>query len=161
MIVLRLSGATSLRDRKRCDLLAQWMSSSPVSRARFTEAMDHTLLPAVGKTKVQAIRTYAEALFPSPYPIGLLLDLGAPRSGSRMLSTYITLRGDAYTARTGLPFPRPVPTRDQFDATRKSLTFSCVVPPDGMCRPPVVGLLLAPTVVGTIGAIPASLVLVY
>ena len=34
---------------------------------------------------------------------------------------------------------------------------ACVVPPGGMCRPPVVESLLAPTVVGTIRAIPASL----
>ena len=73
--------------------------------------------PAVHKTNVQAIRTHADALFPAPYLIGLLLELGAPRSGFRVLYEYITCRGDAYTARTGLPFPRPIPTRDQFDAT--------------------------------------------
>ena len=94
------------------------MSSSPLIRARFSEAMDHAPLSAVHKSKVQAICTYAEALFPAPYLIGLLLELGAPRSGFRVLFEYITCRGDTYTARTGLPFPRPIPTRDQFDATR-------------------------------------------
>ena len=84
--------------------------------------MVHAPLPPVQKTKVQAIRTYAEALFPAPYLIGLLLDLGAPRSGFRVFSEYITRRGDVYTARTGLLFPRPIPIRDQFDATWKSLT---------------------------------------
>ena len=58
----------------------------PSSGPGFTEAMDHAPLPAVHKTKVQAIRTYAEALFPAPYLIGLLLELGAPRSGFRVLS---------------------------------------------------------------------------
>ena len=119
MMLVRLSGATSLRDSKCSDLLAQWMSSSPLIRARFTEAMDHAPLPAVHKTKVQAIRTYAEALFPAPYLIGLLLELGTPRSGFRVLSEYITRRGDAYTTCTGLPFPRPIPTRHQCDATWK------------------------------------------
>ena len=114
MMIVRLSGVTSLRDSKCSELLAQWMSLSPLIRARFTEAMDHAPLPAVHKTKVQAIRTYAEALFPAPYLIGLLLELGAPRSGFRVLSEYITRWGDAYTARTGLPFPRPIPTRDIF-----------------------------------------------
>ena len=52
MMVVRLSGATSLRDSKCSDLLAQWMSSSPLIRACFTEAMDHAPLPAVHKTKV-------------------------------------------------------------------------------------------------------------
>ena len=138
------SGATSLRDSKCSHLLAQWMSSSPLTRARFSEAMDHAPLPAVHKNKVQAIRTYAEALFSAPHRIGLLLELGAPQSGFRVLSQYITRRGDAYTARTGLPFPRPIPTWDQFDATWKSLTaplalsppVECADPPSsGRCRP--------------------------
>ena len=103
--------------------------SSPLIRARFTEAMDHAPLPAVQKTKVQAIRTYAEAIFPAPYLIGLLLELGAPRSGFRVLSEYITSRGNAYTARTGLPLPRPIPTRDQFDATWNLLTAPLALPP--------------------------------
>ena len=64
MMLVRLSGATSLRDSKCFDLLAQWMSSSPLIRARFTGAMDHAPLPAVHKTKVHAIYTYDEALFP-------------------------------------------------------------------------------------------------
>ena len=106
--------------------------------------MDHTTLPAVHKTKVQAIRTYAEALFPAPYPIGLLLKLGALRSGFRVFSEYISRRSDTYTARTGLPFPRPIPTRDQFYATWKSLTaplalytpVECADPPSsGRCWP--------------------------
>ena len=50
----------------------------PFIWARFTEAMDHAPLPAVHKTKVQAIRTYAEALFPAPRPIRLRLEMGAP-----------------------------------------------------------------------------------
>ena len=96
-MVLRLSGATSLRDSKCADLPAQWTSSFPLIRARFTEARDHALLPAVHKFKVQAIRTYAEALFPAPYLIRLRLQLGAPRSGFRVLSEYIARRGGAPT----------------------------------------------------------------
>ena len=78
MMLVWLSGATSLRDSKCSDLLAQLMSSSPLIRARFIEAMDQASLPSVHKTKVQAIHTYAKALFPAPYLIGLLLELGAP-----------------------------------------------------------------------------------
>ena len=129
MMVVQLSGATSLRDNKCPDTLAQWMSSSPLIRARFMEAMDQAPLPAVHKTKVQAIRTYAEALFSAPYLIGLLLELGAPWSGFRVLLEYITRGGDAYTARTGLPFPRPIPTWDPFDARWKSLTAPLALPP--------------------------------
>ena len=62
--------------------------------------------------------------------------LGAPRSGFRVLSEYITRQGDAYTARTGLPFPQPIPTRDQFDATWKSLTTPLVLSPPVECADP-------------------------
>ena len=109
------------------------MSSSPLNWACFTEAMDHAPLPAVHKTKVQPIRKYGEALFPAPYVIGLFLELGAPRSGFRVLCEYITRRGDAYTARTGLPFPRLIPTRDQVDATWKSLTAPLALSPPVEC----------------------------
>ena len=136
MMVVPLSGATSLRDSKCSDLLAKWMSSSPLIRARFREGVDHAPLPGVHKTKVQPIRTYAEALFPAPYLIGLLLELGAPRSSFRVLSEYITRRGDSYTARNGPPFPRPIPTRDQFDATCKSLTAPLVLSPMVECADP-------------------------
>ena len=71
------------------------------------------------KTKVRATSTHAEALFPAPYLIGLLFELGAPRSGFRVLCEYITRRGDAYMAGTGGPLPRPIPTRDPLDATLK------------------------------------------
>ena len=128
-MLVRLSGATSLRGSKCSNLLAQWMSSSPLIRARFTEARDHAPLPAVHKTKVHAIRTSAEALFPTPYLIGLLLELGAPPSGLWVLSEYITRWGDAYTARTELPLPRPIATRDQFDATWKSLNAPLALSP--------------------------------
>ena len=117
MMLVRLNHATRLRDSKWSDVLAQWMPSSPFIPARFTEAMNHAPLPAVHKTTVHAIRMYAQALFPAPYLIVLLLKLGAPRSGFRVLSEHITHRNDAYTAGTGLPFPRPIPTRNQFDAT--------------------------------------------
>ena len=136
MMLVRLSGATSLRDSKCSDLLAQQMSSSPLIRARFTEPMDHAPLPAVHTTKVQAICTCAEALFPAPLLIGLLLELGAPRSGFRVLSEYITRRGDAYTARTGLPFPRPIPTRDQLFAMWKPLTAPLAVSRPAECADP-------------------------
>ena len=136
MMLFRLSGATSPRDSKCSDLFTQWMSLCPFIRARLMEAMDHAPLPAVHKTKVQEIRTYAEALFPAPYLIGLLLELGAPRFGFRVLFECITRRGDAYTARMGLPFPRPIPTRDQFYAKWKSLTAPLALSPAVECADP-------------------------
>ena len=80
MMVVRLSGANTLRDSKCYELLAQWMSSSPLIQACFLEAMDHAPLHVVHDTKVQAIRMYSEALFRAPYLIRLLPELGAPSS---------------------------------------------------------------------------------
>ena len=106
MALVLLSGATSLPDRTCSNLLVQCMSSSPLVRARFSQAMDQAPLPAVHKSRVRAICTHVEAVFPAPYLIRLLLELGAARSGFRVLSEYITRQCQAYTARTGLPFPR-------------------------------------------------------
>ena len=87
--------------------------------------------PPGNPQKMHAIRTYAEAFFPAPYLIGILLELVATRSGFRVLSEYVTRRGDAYTARTGLPFPRPISTRHQFNATWRSL-----IAPLALSHPP-------------------------
>ena len=113
------------------------MSLSPLIRAR---------LSAVHKNKVQAIGTYAEALFRAPYLMGSLLELGASRSGFRVLSEYITCQGDAYTTRTGLPFPRRIVRRDRFDATWKSFTAPLALSPPPECAAtPSSGSMLAPT----------------
>ena len=42
--------------------------------------------PGGPQSKVKTIHTYVEALFPAPYLIGLLLELGAPQSDFRVLS---------------------------------------------------------------------------
>ena len=94
MMLVRLSGATSLRHTNCFGLLAQWMSSSPLMRGHFLEAMDHAPLLAVNKSKVQAMRTYAGAFFHAPYLLGLLLELGAPPSSFRVSSEHISRRGN-------------------------------------------------------------------
>ena len=46
MMVVRLTGATTLPDSQCSDLLGQWMSLSHLLRTLFTEARDHAPLPA-------------------------------------------------------------------------------------------------------------------
>ena len=77
------------------------------------------------------MKQYASHLFPAPDLIGLLVDLNVPSLGLRRVSEYMSRQGSAYTAATGLPFPRPIPTRDTFTDTWKEL----VTPLD--LRPPV------------------------
>ena len=49
------------------------------------------------------------------------MDLNVPKGGFRHASEFMTRRGAAYTAATGLPFPRPIPSRDRFMDTWKEL----------------------------------------
>ena len=62
--VARLSGATSLRDKMCSDLLALWMSLSPLIRARFTEAMDHPLV-RVGNPMLFRTRMFPMGTIPA------------------------------------------------------------------------------------------------
>ena len=80
--LVRLNGATSLRDNKWADLIAQWISSSPLIRTSFSEAMEHTPFNEVHESKVPAIRAHAQARVPAPYLLGLLLELGYPGPAS-------------------------------------------------------------------------------
>ena len=42
------------------------------------------------------------------------MDLNVPKGGLWHVSDFMTRRGAAYTAATGLPFPRPIPSLDHF-----------------------------------------------
>ena len=52
------------------------------------------------------MKQYASVLFPAPELIGLLMDLNVPKGGFRHVLEFMTSRRAAYTATTGLPFPR-------------------------------------------------------
>ena len=49
------------------------------------------------------------------------MDLKVPKVGFRAVSEYMSRRGVAYMAATGYPFPRPIPSRDQFSDTWKEM----------------------------------------
>ena len=131
MTLVRLSGAKSLRDPLVSQLLGEWVASSPLARARWSEAMEVGYPSLIRTKQVEAVKQYASHLFPAPDLIGLLMDFNVPKLGLRHVSEYMSRRGSAYTAATGLPFPRAIPTRDAFTDTWKEL----VTPLD--LRPPV------------------------
>ena len=70
--------------------------------------------PAHRNKQIEAAKQYASVLFPAPELIGLLRDLNVPKGGLQHVSELMTRRGAAHTAPTGLPFPRPIRSRDRF-----------------------------------------------
>ena len=131
MTLVRLNGAKGLRDPLVSQLLGEWVASSPLAQARWSEAMEVGYPSLIRTKQVEALKQYASHLFPAPDLIGLLMDLNVPKLGFRHVSEYMSRGGPAYTAATGLPFPRPIPIRDTFTGTWKEL----VTPLD--LRPPV------------------------
>ena len=131
MTLVHLSGAKSLRDPLVPQLLGEWVAPSPLARARWSKAMEVGYPSLIRTKQVEALKQYASHLFPAPDLIGLLMDLNVLKLGFRHVSEYMSRRGPAYSDATGLPFPRPIPTRDTFTDTWKEL----VTPLD--LQPPV------------------------
>ena len=112
MALVRLSGAKSLLDPLVSQLLSEWVASSPLARARCSEATEVGYPSLIRDKQKEAVKQYASHLFPAPDLIGLLMDLNVPQLGSRHMMEYMSHRGSAYTAATGLPFAKPIPGRD-------------------------------------------------
>ena len=113
MTLTRSSAAKSLRDPLLLQLLGEWVASSPLANARWLKVTEVAQLPLVRNKQIEAVKQYASILFPAPTLIRFLMDLNVPKGGFRHVSEFMTRRGAAYTARTGLPFPRPIPSRDR------------------------------------------------
>ena len=140
MTLVRLSGAKSLRDPLVSQLLGDWVASSPLARARWSEAMVVGYPSLIRTKQVEAVKQYASHLFPAPDLIGLLMDLNVPKVGFQHVSEYMSRRGSAYSAATGLPFPRPIPTREAFtDAWKELVTPLDLRPPVSVPNPPASG----------------------
>ena len=140
MTLVRLSGAKSLRDPLVSQLLGEWVAASPLARARWSEAMEVGYPSLIRTKQVEVVKQYASHLFPAPDLIGLLMDLNVPKVGFRHMMEYMSRRGLAYTAATGLPFPRPIPSREAFtDAWKELVTPLDLQPPVTVPDPPASG----------------------
>ena len=70
----------------------------------------------------------------------VLKDLHVPKVGFRAVLEYMSRRGVAYTAATGYPFPRPIPSPDQFSDTWKEMAKALELrPPVSIADPPASG----------------------
>ena len=125
MTLVRVSGAKSLRDPLVSHLLGEWVASSPLARARWSEATEVCYPSLIRAKQKEAVKQYASLLFPAPDLIGLLMNLNVPKVGFRHMMVYMSRRGSAYAATTGLPFAKPIPTREAFTDAWKEL----VTPP--------------------------------
>ena len=140
MTLVRLSGAKSLRDSLVSQLLGEWVASSPLARARWSEATDVGYPSLIRTKQVEAVKQYTSSLVPAPDFIGLPMDLNVTKTGFRHLSEFMTRRGIDYTAATGLTFPRPTPTRQAFLDTWKDMAKPLELgPPVNVDDPPASG----------------------
>ena len=88
------------------------------------------------------MKQYASLLFRAPELIGVLMDLNVPKVGFRHMMEYMSRRGSAYTAATGLPFAKPIPTQVAFtDAWKELVTALDLQPPVSIPIPRRVGAL--------------------
>ena len=141
----RLSGAKSLRDPLVSQRLGEWVASSPLSKARGRhEGTEVAQLAVICDKQIEAVKQYASVLFPAPKLIGLLPDLNVPKGGFRHVSEFMTRQGAAYSAATGLPLSRRIPSHDCFMDTWKDLVKALVLhrpmslpdpPTSGRCWP--------------------------
>ena len=140
MTLVCLSGAKSLRDPLVSQPLGEWVASSPLARARWSEAMEVGYPSLIRTKQVEAVKQYASHLFPAPDLIGLLMNLNVPKVGFRHMMEYMSRRGSVYTAATGLQFPQPIPTREAFtDAWKELVTPLDLQPPVSVPDPPASG----------------------
>ena len=82
MTLVRLSGAKSSRDPLVSQLLGEWVASSPLARARWSEAMEVGYPSLICTKQVEAVKQYASHRFPAPDLIGLLMDLNVSKLDS-------------------------------------------------------------------------------
>ena len=79
MTLTRLNGARSLRHPWGAQLLGEWVASSPLAKARWSEAMEMGYLALTRSEQLEALKQYASFLFLAADLLGLLMDLNAQR----------------------------------------------------------------------------------
>ena len=66
MTLVRLSGAKRLPDPLVSRLLGEWVASSPLARARWSEATEVGYPSLIRGKQKEAVKQYASLLFPAP-----------------------------------------------------------------------------------------------
>ena len=92
MKLVHLSGAKSLRDPLVSRLLGEWVASSPLARARWSEATEVGYPSLIREKQKETVKQYVSHLFPVMDLIGLLMDLNVPKLGFRHVSECMSRR---------------------------------------------------------------------
>ena len=121
-----LSGATSLKDDRVGQYLADWALSCPLARQQSNNAVQHvhaaTSAHTTGEACKAAVEAYAASLLPPTAMCELVLNLRAPKKAWRTLSELYTLRKLEYRRTVpGGPYARPLCTERDFQARWKEL----------------------------------------
>ena len=82
MTLVRLSGAKSLRDPLVSQLLGEWVASSPLARARWSDALEVGYPSLICTKQVEAVKGYASFLSPTPILLGSSWTSMSQRQGS-------------------------------------------------------------------------------
>ena len=136
MTLVRLRGTKSLRDPLVSQLVGEWVAHSPLAKARWAEATLDCHPSLIRNKLIVAVKQYAALLFPIG-DFGLLMQLNIPKTGFRHISKFMTRRGAAHTAATGLKFPRPIPPLGEYLDTWKELAKPLELgPPVSVAEPP-------------------------
>ena len=134
------STAKSLRDPSVSQLLGEWVAHPPLPKARGAEATVGGYPSLIGDKQIVPVKQYASLVFPAQDCIWLLMELNIPKTGFRHISEFMTQRGAAYTAASGLKFSRPIPSRGEYLDTWKELAKPLELgPPLSVGDPPSSG----------------------
>ena len=117
-----------------------WMDGfSPLAKAKWAEAAEMGYPTFTCTLPTEAAKQYASFLCPANL-LGLLMDLNVPKVAFRTVSRYKTLRAAACRATTGYPFPRSIPTRENFFNNWKEMDKPHELrPPVSILQPPTSG----------------------
>ena len=105
MTLTRLSGTKSLRNPLVVPLLGEWVASSTLSKARWSEATEIGYAALTDSKQSEAVKQYASFLFQAPDHLGLLMDLNVRKVGFRAVSEYMSRWGDCIHGCNALSVP--------------------------------------------------------
>ena len=105
MMLVRLSGAKTLRDTSACQLLAKCVASSPLAEGRWVVATAVGYPSLIRTQQVEAVKHHTSFSFSAAGLMGLLMDLNVTQAGLCHPLEFVPRRAIGYTAATSHILP--------------------------------------------------------